>query len=58
VEAFRRSIQARGILLTTQQILRQYDRYNASESQDRSTQQVLGLILDCIEAPSRFAGQE
>jgi hypothetical protein len=51
--AFRESTQQRGILLTTEQILRQYDRYNQSESLDAGTQQVLGLILDSIEAPTR-----
>jgi hypothetical protein len=53
VRAFRQSTERRGILLTTEQILRQYDRYNQSGSSDAGTQQVLGLILDCIEAPTR-----
>lgn len=53
VRAFRKSTERRGILLTTEQILRQYDRYNQSQSLDAGTQQVLGLILDSIEAPTR-----
>ena len=53
--AFRRSIQHHGILLSTEQILLQYDRYNESERLDTGTQQVLGLILDSIEAPRTIA---
>jgi hypothetical protein len=53
LEAFRQSMQAGGILLSTQQILRQYDRYNQSEGLDPATQQILGSILDCIEAPTQ-----
>jgi hypothetical protein len=30
-------------------VLRQYDRYNASETADADTQQVLGQILDILE---------
>ncbi len=52
VKAFRRNTQQYGILLTATEIGRQYDRYNASEDLDVNTQQVLGLILDCIEAPT------
>jgi len=58
VKAFRESIQRNGILLTNEQILLQYDRYNQSETLDAGTQQVLGLILDCIEAPTRAEKQE
>ncbi|MFZ5833677.1 MAG: HEAT repeat domain-containing protein [Planctomycetota bacterium] len=39
-----------GLLLTHQEILEQYDRYNQSEKLDQATQQVLSAILDCIEA--------
>jgi len=53
VKAFRRNIEASGILLTSRQILRQYDRYNQSEKLDQPTQRILGLILDCIEAPAQ-----
>jgi len=55
--AFRESIHQSGILLTTEQIMRQYDRYNQSETLDLNTQQVLGLILDYIEAPTRIEQQ-
>jgi uncharacterized protein YjeT (DUF2065 family) len=48
--AFRNSAQKHGILLSTRQIVSQYDRYNQSENLDTGTQQVLGAILDCIEA--------
>lgn len=51
-KAFRQSTQRHGILLRTAEIARQYDRYNASEDLDQDTQRILGLILDCIEAPT------
>ncbi len=57
VTAFRRSIQRHGILLTSDQLRRQYDRYNQSENRDPATRQLLGLILDCIEAPTRAVTQ-
>jgi CheY-like chemotaxis protein len=47
--AFARSAEQYGVLLTSREILRQYDIYNASESADRSTQDVLSSILDVIE---------
>jgi CheY-like chemotaxis protein len=49
-EAFRASVAAHGVLLTNDQILTQYDRYNASETADADTQRVLGLLLDAIES--------
>lgn len=48
-QAFDRAVQKRRLLLTQQDILRQYDRYNASETLDKQTQQVLGGLLDTIE---------
>jgi hypothetical protein len=51
--AFGRSVESHGILLTRQEVLRQYDRYNASATLDVDTQLVLGFILDAIEAPTR-----
>jgi HEAT repeat protein len=51
--AFGVSIEHHGILLTTAEILRQYDRYNQSEKLDRATQLVLAAVLDSIEAPSK-----
>ena len=49
VEAFGRAIQSAGVLLTRQEIERQYERYNASESESSESQQVLGQILDQLE---------
>ncbi len=49
-KAFRQNTEKHGILLTTEEIRKQYQRYNESEKQDAATQRVLGLILDCIEA--------
>jgi hypothetical protein len=51
--AFGVSVEHHGILLTTAEILRQYDRYNQSEKLDRATQLVLAAVLDSIEAPSK-----
>ena len=51
--AFARAVQQRGLLLTGDEILLQYDRYNRSAAQDSGTQQVLGAILEAIEKPSR-----
>jgi hypothetical protein len=48
-KAFRTSAQARGVLLTTDEILAQYDRYNASAEADAETQEILGAVLDAIE---------
>jgi CheY-like chemotaxis protein len=48
--AFRLSVSQSGVQLTTGEILQQYDRYNASETADRATQQVLGHVLDTLEA--------
>ena len=47
--AFRINTEKHGILLTTDEIRRQYRRYNESEKQDNGTQRVLGQILDCLE---------
>jgi CheY-like chemotaxis protein len=52
-KAFEASVQRRGILLTRGEILAQYDRYNESANADVETQQLLGSILDAIEAPSQ-----
>ncbi len=48
-QAFDAAVVRRGTMLTTQQILDQYERYNQSETHDRETQVVLGSILDTIE---------
>jgi len=49
-KAFANAVSLRGTLLTKDELLRQYDRYNQSENLDPGTQQVLGSILDTIEA--------
>ncbi len=51
--AFRENVSLHGVLLTSAEILAQYDRYNASETADAETQQVLGSVLDVIESPRR-----
>ncbi len=48
-EALAASVQRFGAQLTAAEILRQYDRYNASETADAETQAVLGNILDLLE---------
>ena len=48
--AFAAAVKARGLNLTQQQIVTQFDRYNASERQDAQTQAVLGSVLDAIES--------
>jgi hypothetical protein len=50
--AFAAAVKSRGLRLTQQQIVTQYGRYNASEKLDAATQEVLGAILDAIEAPA------
>jgi hypothetical protein len=55
--AFAAAVQRRGLRLTQQQIIVQYDRYNASETLDRPTQDLLALILDAIEAPAIARGE-
>ncbi len=54
---FGQSVRRFGILLTTAEIRRQYDRYNASANEDPETQKVLGLLLDQIEAPTKGVAQ-
>jgi len=48
--AFAESVERHGILLTSDEILRQYDRYNASAALDADTQAVLGSLLDTLES--------
>lgn len=49
-QAFAASVGRFGILLTKDEILAQYARYNASASLDADTQQVFGSLLDTIES--------
>jgi len=50
--AFSEAVKSRGTMLTQDEIRRQYDRYNASETETVETQRVLGSILDVIERRS------
>jgi hypothetical protein len=43
------NVEAGGMRLTNEQLLHQYDRYNASRLEDEATQQLLSDILDWIE---------
>ena len=47
--AFAANVERHGLNLTRDEILRQYDRYNASETADAETQEVLSQILDVLE---------
>ncbi len=49
-KAFETAVQRHGVQLTSTQILAQYTRYNASEKQDADIQQILGSLLNSIEA--------
>jgi HEAT repeat protein len=53
--AFEQAVSQHGLLLTRDEILLQYERYNQSASLDSGTQQVLGSILDTIERPGQQA---
>jgi len=51
--AFAAAVKHRGLLLTTDEIHLQYDRYNQSETLPAETQQILASILDTIEAKAK-----
>jgi hypothetical protein len=55
-DALAAAIGSRGLQLTQTQIAEQYSRYNASESLDKPTQELLGRVLDAIEAPAVARG--
>ena len=57
VAALLEATRRHGILLTTKQIRQQYDRYNQNAKQDAATQEILGRILDILEAPSQAEKQ-
>jgi hypothetical protein len=46
------------LLHDSDEILRQYERYNQSQNLDRRTQAMLGLILDYLEAPTKPPPEE
>ena len=50
VTAFQAAVKRAGILLTSDEILMQYNRYNASRTQPKETQLLLSSVLDIIEA--------
>lgn len=58
VDAFVKSVNQGGTLLTTSEIQQQYDRYNASRNDPESGREVLSTILDVIESRKRKAIQE
>ncbi len=58
VEAFKVAVQRRGLLLTRGDAMHQYELYNQSENLDQATQQILGLILDAMEAPLQTAADQ
>ncbi len=51
VEALATSVGRAGKLLQSDELLRQYQRYNASATASPATQALLGKILDILEAP-------
>ncbi len=53
--AFRQNLVQYGPLLSTDEIHLQYDRYNSSETLDKPSQQLLGSILDALEARAAAA---
>lgn len=55
VAAFEQSVEQFGVRITTEEITRQYDRYNVSATQPRESQQVLGRLLDIIEGSRQAA---
>jgi len=57
VQAFADSVETSGTLLTSVEIRQQYDRYNASKTESKDTQEVLGAILDVIENNSKTKNQ-
>jgi hypothetical protein len=48
-DALAASVKQFGVQLKREQIVRQYDRYNASEAADKPTQELMGRLLDVIE---------
>lgn len=49
VRAFEEAMKRNGVLLTTQEITLQYERYEASQKESGESQRILGRILDLIE---------
>jgi CheY-like chemotaxis protein len=55
---FSRSVAEHGILLTSGEILEQYDHYNEKAGQNAETQKVLAVVLDAIESKSEIGSQK
>ena len=53
---FAQSVARFGVLLTRDEILQQYDLYNANAGRDRATHDVLSSILDALERKTAIAG--
>lgn len=54
--AFTTSVQSHGLRIGQPQIIQQYARYNASQTADQPTQQLLAALLDTIETPALARG--
>lgn len=55
--AFARSVAKHGILLTSDQIQEQYDRYNINAGRNRDTHKVMLIILEAMEAKTDVANR-
>ena len=51
--AFAEAVNRRGLMLRKAEVYLQYDRYNASENDELTTQEILGQILDVIETQTK-----
>jgi hypothetical protein len=58
VKAFTQSVRQHGIMLTREELMQQYDLYNANAGRDVDTNGVLGAILDTIEHRGRPPADE
>lgn len=56
--AFAASVERFGVLLSPAAIAAQYDRYNASEQAQSETQQLLGSLLDTLEAAASLPARD
>lgn len=54
--AFTTSVQTHGLRIGQPQIAQQYARYNASQTADQPTQELLSALLDTIETPALARG--
>ena len=54
-DAFAASVKKFGVLLTTDEIEQQYERYNSSATEPKEVQAVFGSLLDSIESKRKAA---